>query len=90
MQVAVEQRRAVAREPSLERADRGLELGVRPQRGGGARQVLVRRVRDPITEELLLIVHLVVDVCDAMGANLVNQMAEVLAPRVEELCGGRK
>ena len=35
VQVAVEQRRAVAREPPLERADRGLELGVRPQRGGG-------------------------------------------------------
>jgi hydroxymethylglutaryl-CoA reductase len=37
----------------------------------------------------MLIVHLLVDVRDAMGANAVNSMAEGLAPILEELTGGR-
>lgn len=37
----------------------------------------------------MLVVHLIVDVCDAMGANLVNTMAEHLAPRIAELTGAR-
>src|SRR5690606_8587403 len=35
----------------------------------------------------MLIVHLVVNVKDAMGANSVNSMAEGIAPRLEELSG---
>jgi hydroxymethylglutaryl-CoA reductase len=36
-----------------------------------------------------LIVHLLVDVRDAMGANAVNTACELLAPKLEELTGGR-
>ena len=36
-----------------------------------------------------LIVHLLVDVRDAMGANAVNTACELLAPELEELTGGR-
>jgi hydroxymethylglutaryl-CoA reductase len=36
-----------------------------------------------------LIVHLLVDVRDAMGANAVNTACEVLAPKLEEITGGR-
>ncbi|MCP4680477.1 MAG: hydroxymethylglutaryl-CoA reductase, degradative [Deltaproteobacteria bacterium] len=36
-----------------------------------------------------LVVHLLVDCRDAMGANMVNTMAESLAPEMAELCGGR-
>jgi hydroxymethylglutaryl-CoA reductase len=36
-----------------------------------------------------LIVHLLVDVRDAMGANAVNTVCEVLAPELEEITGGR-
>ena len=36
-----------------------------------------------------LVVHLLVDVRDAMGANAVNTACEVLAPGLEELTGGR-
>ena len=52
--------------------------------GGGAREVEVRVLADGET----VVVHLVVDCLDAMGANAVNTMAEALAPRVEELTGG--
>lgn len=37
----------------------------------------------------MLVLHILVDVRDAMGANAVNTMAEAIAPRVAELTGGR-
>ncbi len=55
--------------------------------GGGVRDLTARIV--PTRVGTHLVVHLVVDVRDAMGANAVNTMAEALAPRVAELAGGR-
>ncbi len=56
--------------------------------GGGARDVIVRLV--PVNaEKTFLVLHLVVDVRDAMGANAVNTMAEAIAARVAEIAGGR-
>lgn len=55
--------------------------------GGGVRDVLVRVV--PSRRQTYVVVHLVVDVRDAMGANAVNTMAEFLAPRIAEIAGGR-
>jgi len=55
--------------------------------GGGAKDLEVRIVntlRGPN-----VIVHLLVDVKDAMGANAVNTMAEAVAPFVEQISGGR-
>jgi hydroxymethylglutaryl-CoA reductase len=37
----------------------------------------------------MLVVHLLFDVRDAMGANAVNSAAETIAPRLEALSGGR-
>jgi hydroxymethylglutaryl-CoA reductase len=55
--------------------------------GGGAKDMELR----PIETEIgpMLIVHLIVDCRDAMGANAVNTMAEALAPTMAELTGGR-
>lgn len=56
--------------------------------GGGARDLDVRLIDDsPIGS--FLVVHLVLDVRDAMGANAVNTALERLAPRVQALTGGR-
>ena len=55
--------------------------------GGGVREVLVRLV--PSSRQTYVVLHLVVDVRDAMGANAVNTMAEAVAPRVAEIAGGR-
>jgi len=41
------------------------------------------------TPESMLVVHLHVDVCESMGANTVNTIAEGLAPHVIDLVGGR-
>ena len=60
-------------------------------RGGGCRDLVPRLLNDeagsPYSQ--MLVLHLVVDTCDAMGANTVNTMAEALAPAVEALTGGR-
>ncbi|MEM2143024.1 MAG: hydroxymethylglutaryl-CoA reductase, degradative, partial [Candidatus Thorarchaeota archaeon] len=55
--------------------------------GGGAKD-LSARVIDTRTGPML-IVELLVDTRDAMGANAVNTMAEAVAPRIERLTGGR-
>ncbi len=55
-------------------------------RGGGARSIEVRALP---AEPEMLVLHLLVDCRDAMGANLVNDMAEAIAPMVEEVSGGR-
>lgn len=55
--------------------------------GGGAKGLEVR-VLDTQAGEML-VVHLFVDVRDAMGANAVNAMCEAVAPLLEELTGGR-
>jgi hydroxymethylglutaryl-CoA reductase len=58
------------------------------RRGGGARDVEVRLLEEtPVGP--MLVVHLVYDTLDAMGANAVNTAAEALAPLVEEMSGGR-
>lgn len=56
--------------------------------GGGARDIQVRLMDDsPVGP--MLVVHLLYDVRDAMGANAVNTAAEALSPLVESLTGGR-
>jgi hydroxymethylglutaryl-CoA reductase len=56
--------------------------------GGGPRDLEVRLIEDsPIGSFLVL--HLIYDVRDAMGANAVNTAVETLAPLVELLTGGR-
>ncbi|MDP3339301.1 hydroxymethylglutaryl-CoA reductase, degradative [Frigidibacter sp.] len=56
--------------------------------GGGCKDIEVA-VFDESPIGAMVVVHLLVDVRDAMGANTVNTMAEMLAPRVEEITGGR-
>jgi hydroxymethylglutaryl-CoA reductase len=53
-------------------------------RGGGAREVEVRVLADDV-----LVVHILVDCRDAMGANLVNSVAEAVADRLAAIAGGR-
>lgn len=55
--------------------------------GGGARDIDVRIVGAGAST--YVVVHLIVDVRDAMGANAVNTMAEALAPLVAEIAGAR-
>lgn len=84
----------------VERARRSVEAAEQPlltladechpslvARGGGARDVRVRTLRDD--KGAFLVVEVAIDVCDAMGANLVNTVAERLAEPIAELTAGR-
>jgi len=55
--------------------------------GGGAKDLEARVIESRLGP--MLIVHLIVDVKDAMGANAVNTMAEAVAPRLASITGGR-
>ena len=56
--------------------------------GGGARDLEIRLIDDsPIGP--FLVIHLIMDVRDAMGANTINTALERLSPQVEGITGGR-
>jgi hydroxymethylglutaryl-CoA reductase len=55
--------------------------------GGGCKDIQVRSI-DSMSGRMLVI-HLLVDTRDAMGANAVNTMAELISGKVEEITGGR-
>jgi hydroxymethylglutaryl-CoA reductase len=56
--------------------------------GGGPRDLEIRLIEEsPVGP--FLVIHLIYDVRDAMGANAVNTAVERLAPHVERLTGGR-
>ena len=57
------------------------------RRGGGSRGLEVRILPETAVGPMV-VVHLLVDVGDAMGANAINTMVEVLAPDLEKLSGG--
>ncbi len=56
-------------------------------RGGGIRDIEVRQLDTP--EGSMLILHLLIDTRDAMGANMVNTTCEGVSPLVEKISGGR-
>ncbi len=55
--------------------------------GGGVRDIEAYVIDSRVGP--MVVAHLIVDCRDAMGANAVNTMAEALAPRVEQITGGR-
>ncbi|HSQ65673.1 MAG TPA: hydroxymethylglutaryl-CoA reductase, degradative, partial [Polyangiaceae bacterium] len=82
---AARERVLAAKEEILTRADAAIPGLI--ERGGGARDVEVRVLGSD--EDAMLVVHVLVDCRDAMGANLVNGVAERVADRLAELAGGR-
>ncbi|MEO7241345.1 MAG: hydroxymethylglutaryl-CoA reductase, degradative [Variovorax sp.] len=61
-------------------------------RGGGIRDIAIREIAregDIGSGGTMLVLHVLCDPCDAMGANLINQVCEALKPRIEELTNER-
>lgn len=84
---------AAARSALLAARDRILQLAnqqdpVLVGLGGGARDLEVHTF-DASPVGAMVIVHLLYDVRDAMGANAVNTAAEAVAPLLEQITGGR-
>jgi hydroxymethylglutaryl-CoA reductase len=59
-------------------------------RGGGAQDLDARILNEETDSDYgkMLVVHLYVNTVDAMGANIINTMAESIAPFVEEITNG--
>jgi len=76
-----------ARAPEiLSRADEAIPGLV--ARGGGARGIEVRALGDAKTDRMM-VVHIIIDCRDAMGANLVNTVAEACAVRLAEIANAK-
>ena len=58
-----------------------------PKLGKGAKEVQCKEIKT--SSSSMLIVELMIDVGDAMGANITNTMCEIVAPLIEKLTGGK-
>lgn len=56
------------------------------QRGGGVKDITIRELKRP-DNDTMAVIHLYVDCCDAMGANIINQILEFLKTPIENLSG---
>ncbi|MNJ98586.1 3-hydroxy-3-methylglutaryl-coenzyme A reductase [compost metagenome] len=69
----------------IEISNREVAFGL-VRRGGGVRDIQVRRVpRGDGTD--MAVVHVLMDPCDAMGANIMNQVCEFLKEPIEQFTG---
>ena len=57
------------------------------KRGGGTKGIEVFQ-HSLSNGEIIVVLHLLVDTCDAMGANVVNTICERLAPEIQRIAGG--
>lgn len=69
----------------IEISNREVAFGL-VRRGGGVRDIQVRRIpRGDGTD--MAVVHVLMDPCDAMGANIMNQVCEYLKEPIEQFTG---
>ncbi len=57
------------------------------KRGGGVKDIIVRELNT--NRGKMLIVHVLINVVDAMGANIVNTICEKLAPYIQDIIGAK-
>lgn len=57
-------------------------------RGGGVTQITLREIPRPVPDNgTMMVLHVLCDPCDAMGANIINQVCEALKPEIECITG---
>jgi hydroxymethylglutaryl-CoA reductase len=69
----------------VEDANRDVAYGL-VSRGGGVKSMSVRKV-DRGDGRFMAVIHVMADVCDAMGANIINQVCEYLKIPIEAATG---
>jgi hydroxymethylglutaryl-CoA reductase len=81
----------VAKEKVLVNKEDLLHLANSKSKSVIAKDLEVRGIHDKSQNTMgeMLIVELIIDTQDAMGANAINTMCETIAPRAEELTGGK-
>ena len=80
-----------AKEKILANEEHLLNLANSKSKSVTAKDLEVRRIHDKSQNKMgeMLVVELIIDTQDAMGANAINTMCETIAPRIEELTGGK-
>ncbi|WP_368653794.1 hydroxymethylglutaryl-CoA reductase, degradative [Ornithinibacillus sp. 4-3] len=60
-------------------------------RGGGANDIDIRILNEDAesTYNKMLVLHIYINTCDAMGANIINTMVESVAPEIERIAEGK-
>lgn len=71
----------------IELANREVAFGL-VRRGGGVRDLTVRKV-DRGDGLFMAIIHIYMNPCDAMGANIINQVCEFLKEPIEQFTGDK-
>jgi hydroxymethylglutaryl-CoA reductase len=66
-------------------ANRNVAQGL-VSRGGGVEDIQIREIQRP-DGDLMAVIHVLANPCDAMGANIINQVCEYLKSPIEELTG---
>jgi len=74
-----------AKEKLIESCNNEVAKGL-VKRGGGVNDIEVRHIKRPDGGDMG-VVHVLADPCDAMGANIMNQLCEYMKPRIEALTG---
>jgi hydroxymethylglutaryl-CoA reductase len=59
------------------------------ERGGGMRAIETKLIGQDTPYGTMLILHVLIDTRDAMGANLINTTVEGMAPTIEKVTGGK-
>lgn len=57
------------------------------KRGGGVTDIILRIMNRPDEDALMAIIHVHMNPCDAMGANIINQVCEYLKNPIQEKSG---
>lgn len=55
------------------------------KRGGGVTDITARIIPRKVDNDSMVVFHVMMDPCDAMGANVINQVCEGLKPMIEEI-----
>src|ERR671938_853370 len=79
-----------AKEKILANEEHLLNLANSKSKSVTAKDLEVRRIHDKSQNKMgeMLVVELIIDTKDAMGANAINTMCETIAPDVSEITGG--
>lgn len=75
-----------ASEDLIAELNQGVAKGL-VQRGGGVEKLELREVSRNNGDGSMAVIHVQANACDAMGANIMNQICEDLRPKIEELSG---
>lgn len=74
---------AIHEKELIEKANEHVAFGL-VRRGGGVKSITLREVAHK-DGSFMAVIHVFTDCCDAMGANIINQILEYLKPLIEEL-----